>query len=117
MPASQNPWRNLWLGIAAAAAASLCCVAPLVLVMLGIGGAWMATLTSLETYRPVFVAVTFVFLALAWRQLYRPTPACAPNAICQTRPSRRQQRIAFWIVAPLLLALLAFPWYATWLID
>ena len=112
-----NGWRNLWFGVAAALVASLCCVAPLVLVVLGIGGAWMATLTSLESYRPLFVVATLLFLALAFRQLYRPTPTCAPNTTCQTRPSRRQQRIAFWIVTPLLLALLAFPWYAAWLIE
>lgn len=117
MPSPKTAWRNLWFGIAAALAASACCVAPLVLVILGIGGAWIATLTALEPYRPIFVAVTLVFLALAFRQLYRVAPVCAPNTACPSRPSRRHQRVAFWIVTPLLLALLAFPWYATWWIE
>jgi mercuric ion transport protein len=39
---------------AAAIGASLCCVVPLVLVSLGISGAWLASLTALEPYRPLF---------------------------------------------------------------
>lgn len=117
MPSSENAWRNLWFGAAAALVASLCCVAPLVLLMLGIGGAWMATLTALEPYRPIFVVVTLAFLALAFRRLYCAAPTCAPNTACASPLSRRRQRLAFWIVTPLLLALLTFPWYAAWLIE
>ena len=43
---------TLWASAFAAVGASLCCVAPLVLVSLGLGGAWLSTLTQLEPYRP-----------------------------------------------------------------
>ncbi len=49
----------------AAIGASLCCVDPLLVVTLGIGGAWIATLTQLDPARPVFVALALVLMALA----------------------------------------------------
>ena len=54
-------------GVLAAIGASLCCVVPLVLLALGIGGAWIANLTVLEPYRPVFIGLTVLFVVLAYR--------------------------------------------------
>ena len=39
---------SLVAGALAAIGASVCCVVPLVLLMMGIGGAWIASLTALE---------------------------------------------------------------------
>ncbi len=103
---------SLLLAILAAIGASLCCVGPLVLVMLGVGGAWASNLTALEPYRPVFVGITLVFLGLAFRKLYLVPRACAPGTPCASPKTLRNQRIVFWIVTVLLAALLAFPWYA-----
>ena len=51
------------LGAAVAAiGASVCCVVPLVLVLLGISGAWIAYLTALDAWRPWFSAATLVCL-------------------------------------------------------
>ncbi|HNB06198.1 MAG TPA: mercuric transporter MerT family protein, partial [Thauera aminoaromatica] len=43
-----NARHTLWASALSAVGASLCCVAPLVLVTLGIGGAWVASLTAFE---------------------------------------------------------------------
>ncbi|HEY9097351.1 MAG TPA: mercuric transporter MerT family protein [Thiobacillus sp.] len=104
---------TLWASAAAAIGASLCCVAPLVLISLGIGGAWMSTLTGLEPYRPIFIALTLGLLGLAWVKLYRQPVACEPGRACADGTVQRRQRLIFWIVAALLLLLLAFPWYAS----
>ena len=45
----------LFGGVIAAIATSLCCIGPLVLVMLGVSGAWVANLAVLEPIRPYFV--------------------------------------------------------------
>lgn len=66
-----NTKRTLWASALTAVGASLCCVAPLMLVTLGIGGAWITTLTKLEPLRPVFVVLTSGLLGLAWQKLYR----------------------------------------------
>lgn len=93
----------------AALGASVCCVGPLVLLSLGISGAWIGHLTAMEPYRPYFIALTLAFLGLAFRRLYLIPAACEPGTSCFDPRTRRRQRLVFWIVAVLLLALLAVP--------
>ncbi|MCB1863712.1 MAG: mercuric transport protein, partial [Gammaproteobacteria bacterium] len=57
-------------GIIAGVAASACCIGPLVLLMLGIGGSWVSSLTDLEPYRPVFIGASLLFIVLAYRKIY-----------------------------------------------
>ena len=47
-------------GAIGAVLASACCILPLVLFSLGIGGAWMSNLTMLKPYQPLFIAFTLV---------------------------------------------------------
>ena len=98
--------------IAAAIVASLCCVGPLVLLALGIGGAWISTLTQLEFLRPIAIIITLLFLVVAFWKLYITPKRCAVDKPCANPKLLRLQRIIFWIVTILLLLLLAFPWYA-----
>ena len=107
--ASKN--RSLILAALAAIGASLCCVGPFVLLMLGIGGAWIGNLSALEPYRPIFIGVTLLFLGLAFRKLYLVPEACEAGKPCANPVTRRNQRIIFWIVTVLLIALLTFPYY------
>jgi len=101
---------SLVAGALAAVGASLCCVVPLVLLALGIGGAWIANLTALEPYRPIFIGLTLLFLGLAFRQLYVAAPVCAPGTACADPKVLARQRTVFWVVVVLLGALLAVPW-------
>lgn len=48
----------------AAIGASACCAGPLILLSLGIGGAWIGNLTALEPYRPIFVALVAAFMTM-----------------------------------------------------
>lgn len=105
--------QTLWASALAAVGASLCCVAPLVLVTLGLGGAWLSMLTRFEPARPVFIVLALGLLALAWRRLYRQPAACEPGRACADVAVVRRQRLIYWVVAVPLLLLLAFPWYAS----
>lgn len=49
----------------AALGASLCCLGPLVLVLLGVGGAWAGHLTRLEPLRPYFLTAAVLALVFA----------------------------------------------------
>jgi mercuric ion transport protein len=109
-----NANKTLLASALAAVGASLCCVAPLVLVMLGIGGAWVSTLTQLEPIRPLFVLLALGLMAVAWRQLYHSVEACESNKPCADGYVRQRQKLIFWLVSLPLLGLLAFPWYAHW---
>lgn len=97
-------------GILAGVGASACCIGPLVLVSLGIGGAWIGHLTALEPYRPILIGLTLLLLGLAFRRLYFVAPSCAGEDNCVADRTRRVQRILFWVLAPLTLALVVSPW-------
>ena len=107
-----NANRSLVVGVLAGIGASACCVGPLVLLALGIGGAWVGNLTALEPYRPFFIGLTLVFVGLAFRRLYLVPQVCAPGTPCADPRTINRQRLTFWIVAALLLGLLAVPWLA-----
>lgn len=113
---TQTPTKpTSWLGIGAVLAAigaSICCVGPLLLLTLGIGGAWMSTLTSMETVRPFFFILSLIFIGLGYRQLYLIPEDCEDGATCATPEVKQRQRMIFWIGSALILLLLAFPWYA-----
>ena len=104
---------SLVAGALAAVGASVCCVGPLVLLTMGIGGAWIANLTAWEPMRPWFMTGTLVFLGLAFRRLYLQPQVCEPGAACAQPAVLRRQRMIFWMVAVLLLALLSVPWVAS----
>ncbi|MGH8332309.1 MAG: mercuric transporter MerT family protein [Pseudomonas sp.] len=106
-------WKaKLVAGALSAMGASVCCVAPLVLLSLGIGGAWVGNLTAMARYRPILVGLTLLFLGLTFRNLYRVSQTCTPGAPCANPRSIRRQWLVFWVVTVLLLALLAVPWFA-----
>lgn len=100
---------SLVAGALMAIGASACCVGPLVLLTLGIGGAWIAYLTALEPLRPWLIAATLVFLGLAFRRLHLRLQVCEPGAVCADPIVLKRQRQVFWIVALALLALLSAP--------
>lgn len=99
-------------GILSAIGASKCCVGPLVLLAVGVSGAWIGSLTALEPYRPIFIGLTLLFLGFAFHRLYLVRPACSPGSACANPRTRKRQRLGFWIVALLMLGLIAVPWFA-----
>ncbi|MCS3638938.1 mercuric transport protein [Salinibacter ruber] len=107
---SSNAETNWSLGAAlgAAVAASACCTIPLALVSLGIGGAWIGSLTALAPYRWIFVGLAIAALAYAgyneWRLSQRP------GCDCQTIFSSRARRSLLGVGALAVLVLVASPW-------
>ena len=89
--------------------ASVCCLGPLVLVLLGVGGAWVSKLGALYPYKPYLLAVTAAFLAWSGYMLYRPRKVCAIGALCANPRLMRAQRVAFWVVAASVTAVVLLP--------
>lgn len=108
----RNGKGTLIAGVLTAVGASVCCVAPLVLLALGISGAWISTLTTLEPLRPVFIGVTLLLLGLSFRKFYLSPQACVPGTPCADPRTLKRQRGIFWVVTVLVLALLVVPWVA-----
>ncbi len=102
--------RELVVGGLAALLASACCLGPLVLVTLGLGGAWVGNLAALEPYRPLFLGAALVALFFAYRRIFRPVQECKPGEVCAVPRTRHGYQVVFWIVTALVLVALAFPY-------
>jgi len=93
-------------GIAAAIGAGLCCVGPLLLLSLGIGGAWIGNLTLLEPYRPLFIVVVLALFGWSGWKVYRPDETCEPGAACAMPQVRKRRQVIFWFTALVALLLI-----------
>ncbi len=101
-------------GALAALAASACCLGPLLLVSLGMGGAWLSSLSALEPYRPFLIAVALGFMAFAYRQVFMKPPsaaACEPGTLCAIPATNRVYKVIFWCVSALVLLAIVFPYF------
>lgn len=110
--------------------ASACCWLPLLLVAVGVSGAGIAA--TLEAYRPLFIVLTFGFLAAAFYFTYRPrNSSTAEGDCCSTAhdccavpsggPKRRFSlmnfnKVMLWGVTLLAVGFLFFPKYVGFLV-
>ena len=102
----------LLAGMAAAIGASACCAGPLVLVLLGVSGAWGSRLVALEPWQPLFIGAALIAFGFAFRRLYRRQDDCPPGEACAAPSVRRRQRVLFWVLGLIAAALMSFPLYA-----
>jgi len=100
----------LFAGGLAAILASTCCLGPLVLIALGVSGAWIGNLTKLEPYRPLFIVGAIVALIFAGRQIFRTAQTCNPGEVCAVPRTRRIYKVLFVVVSMLVLVALVFPY-------
>jgi len=111
-PRNDNAYASLIARGIAAIDASARCVGPLVLVVLGVGGARGSRLPALASLRPFFIAAALVSFMFAFYRLHLKTVTGASGDVCRARTVGRRQRVIFWTVTPLAVALMAFPFYA-----
>lgn len=99
-------------GLLAGIATSLCCAVPLILLSLGIGGAWVSNLTALEPYRPVFIVIACAMLVIVYFQLYGTTdePCCDEDKVCAKPSTQRLTKNLFWSVVAVVLVAFASPY-------
>ena len=97
--------------LVAAFMASLCCIGPLVLALLGLGGAGL--LVKLERYRPYFVVLTLGLLAVGFYLTYRKPRVAEGDACgCEHPKANRLGRIMLWIATVIVATFLSFPYLA-----
>jgi mercuric ion transport protein len=100
-------------GVIGAILASSCCIAPLVLLTLGISGAWIGNLTALEPYKPWFAAVALIFIGLGFRQVYfKAKPACVAGSYCARPDSALVTKTVLWLATVLVVLALTINWWA-----
>lgn len=88
--------------------ASLCCVGPFVLIMLGAGGAWVGNLRAFEPYRLIFILFTIGFLGAGFYNVYKkPKEDCS---LCEVPQTKKVRKIVFWTATILAAFLLGIPY-------
>jgi copper chaperone CopZ len=113
--------------VVSAIVASSCCWLPLLLLAFGVSGAGIAG--ALNSYRPLFIILTFGFLAAAFYFTYRPRKSqategdcCSTAHVCCPVPKEGTMRwfsmktvnkVMLWPVTLLALAFLFFPKYVS----
>jgi mercuric ion transport protein len=100
--------RALAIGaLLAALAAASCCIVPVVLFGLGISGAWIANLTQLAPYKPLFVAAALASVGGGYWLMRRTSQrACTDDAAC-ARPLPTKI-VTFIFIAAMVIVLAAF---------
>ncbi|MGE4234689.1 MAG: mercuric transporter MerT family protein [Bacteriovoracia bacterium] len=87
-----------WLvggGILASIIASLCCVGPLILTILGVSGA--AALSKFETLRVPMILLVLLFFGVTGFVLFRKRNSCEPGSICADPKKFRKMVIFYWL--------------------
>tara|TARA_R110002073_G_scaffold35970_18_gene104954 strand:- start:5358 stop:6572 length:1215 start_codon:yes stop_codon:yes gene_type:complete len=133
-PTGDNGEKIAKLGtLVSAIMASACCWLPLLLLAVGVSGAGIAA--TLEAYRPLFMVMTFGFLAAAFYYTYRPKNVYRPkntnetaegHGCCATEPTRGEaccatatgrfnmmtlNKVMLWGVTVMAVLFLFFPSY------
>jgi mercuric ion transport protein len=110
-PGEREAGKLIAFAVLASLLASTCCVLPLVLVLVGITGAWMVHLTALKPLAPFAIALTLGALGWAGWLLFRPAAACSveDQACATARPAMRRLFIGCAVFIALLLG---FPLFA-----
>ena len=100
---------GLLAGGMTAVLASVCCLGPLVLVLLGIGGAWASTLSWFYPFKPYLIGGTYLLLGWSGYQLYYPRKTCTIGSLCANPRYRKLLRITFWVVLCLASIIFLLP--------
>lgn len=96
-------------GVVAAVVASLCCIGPALVTLLGIGS--IGAFAAFEATRPYLIAVTVVILALAFYLTYRKREVQCEDGTCKVQSAGRWNKIGVWIATILAAGALTFPYF------
>lgn len=100
-------------GMVGAVFASACCIGPLVLLTLGVSGAWIGNLTALEPYKPYFAAIALVLIGLGFRKVFAKAKTdCDTGSFCSRSESSRMTKASLWVSTLLVASALTIDWWA-----
>jgi mercuric ion transport protein len=105
-------------GIIGALGIAACCLLPLVLLTLGLGGAWVGSMVALTPYKPLFIVLTAALLGYGYYLVYfAPKKACLEGEVCQTPRATRWMKVTLWGAIALAIAGLGIDYVEPYLVG
>lgn len=100
-------------GVIAGLLASLCCIGPLILTILGVSGA--AALAKFDAFRIPLIFLVLGIFGFAGYILYKKRNVCEPGSICADPKKYRRMVIAYWIGLVIAFLGLVSPYIVAWI--
>ena len=94
--------------IFAAFVASLCCVGPIAVALIGLGSAGL--FVAIGEYRPYIMFATLIFLGVAFFFTYRKREVACEDGTCKVQRPSRWNQIILWVSTIAVALLLVAPY-------
>jgi mercuric ion transport protein len=100
---------SMTVALLSAILGSLCCIPAGAMLAMGLARGWISGLEVFAPFRPVFVSVAMMCLGVAFYHTH--LVGHRPSMFREVHPAdrRRRQRVTFWLVALLIVTLIALP--------
>lgn len=95
--------------VLAAIAASLCCIGPVVVALIGVGS--IGAFTAFEAFRPYLIGLTAIFLGFAFYLTYRKREVMCEDGSCKIESAGKWNKMSVWLATVLAAVALAFPYF------
>lgn len=95
-------------GIVTAIVASLCCIGPAVLALVGAGS--IGAFAAFEPYRPYFVGITVAILGLAFYLTYRKREVKCEDGTCKVEGASKWNKISAWLATFFAVVAIGYPY-------
>jgi hypothetical protein len=95
-------------GVISAVIASLCCIGPVALGLVGIGS--IGAFSVFEFYRPYLIGFTIAILALAFYFTYRKREVKCEDGTCRVESAGKWNKMTVWLATGLSALAILFPY-------
>jgi copper chaperone CopZ len=96
-------------GVVTAIVASLCCIGPVVVALIGVGS--IGAFSAFEAYRPYLVGITVAILGLAFYLTYRKREVKCEDGSCTVESAGKWNKVSVWGATVIAAVALAFPYF------
>jgi copper chaperone CopZ len=96
--------------LATAVVASLCCIGPAVVALIGAGS--IGAFSAFETYRPYFIGLTAILLGVAFYMTYRKREVKCEDGSCKIESAGKWNKIGVWSATIIAALAIAYPYLA-----
>ena len=95
-------------GIITAIIASLCCIGPVLVALIGIGS--VGAFAFFENYRPYLIGATILLLGVAFYLVYRKREVKCEDGSCKIQGAGKWNKVGVWSATFLAAVAIAFPY-------